>query len=118
MRGPQCDRDRVLPGLDWGHRARAGLGHDVLRSGRGAAAGAVTAAHQNCAAPDVPELAGHGLGAQQFTPLLLVYRSALALGTGTVEAMFGLYAAAGDGIALTAVTAMLSAFAGQSARAR
>jgi MFS family permease len=33
-----------------------------------------------------------GWGANQFTPMLLVYRRALGLSTGTVEAMFGFYA--------------------------
>lgn len=33
-----------------------------------------------------------GWGANQFVPLLLVYRPALHLGTGTLEAMFGFYA--------------------------
>src|SRR5205814_506908 len=37
-------------------------------------------------------LLGTGWGANQFPPLLLVYRSALDLGTGTLEAMFGFYA--------------------------
>lgn len=33
-----------------------------------------------------------GWGAQQFTPMLLVYHRALGVGTGTLEAMFGIYA--------------------------
>jgi MFS family permease len=33
-----------------------------------------------------------GWGANQFAPMLLVYRQTLGLGTGTVEAMFGFYA--------------------------
>ncbi len=33
-----------------------------------------------------------GWGANQFTPMLLIYRQSLDLGTGTLEAMFGLYA--------------------------
>ena len=37
-------------------------------------------------------LLGTGWGANQFPPLLLVYRPALDLGTGTLEAMFGVYA--------------------------
>jgi hypothetical protein len=37
-------------------------------------------------------LLGAGWGSNQFTPLLLVYRHSLELGTGTLEAMFGIYA--------------------------
>ena len=33
-----------------------------------------------------------GWGANQFTPMLLIYRQSLDLGTGTLEAMFGVYA--------------------------
>lgn len=36
--------------------------------------------------------ARHRLGSNQFTPLLLVYRHALGVGTGTLEAMFGFHA--------------------------
>jgi Major Facilitator Superfamily len=42
--------------------------------------------------PIAAVLLGTGWGANQFTPMLLVYRQTLALGTGTLEAMFGLYA--------------------------
>jgi hypothetical protein len=35
---------------------------------------------------------GRGGGSNQITPMLLVYRHTLALGTGTLEAMFGFYA--------------------------
>jgi predicted MFS family arabinose efflux permease len=37
-------------------------------------------------------LLGTGWGSSQFTPMLLVYRHALGVGTGTLEAMFGAYA--------------------------
>jgi hypothetical protein len=37
-------------------------------------------------------LLGAGWGSNQFTPMLLVYRHTLGLGTGTLEAMFGVYA--------------------------
>jgi Major Facilitator Superfamily len=37
-------------------------------------------------------LLGAGWGAQQFSPMLLVYHQVLGLGTGTLEAMFGVYA--------------------------
>jgi hypothetical protein len=37
-------------------------------------------------------LLGTGWGANQFTPMLLVYHHALGLSTGTLEAMFGVYA--------------------------
>jgi Major Facilitator Superfamily len=37
-------------------------------------------------------LAGAGWGSNQFTPMLLVYRHALGLGAGSLEAMFGVYA--------------------------
>jgi len=42
--------------------------------------------------PAAAVLLGVGWGAQQFTPMLLVYRQALGLTTGTLEAMFGVYA--------------------------
>jgi Major Facilitator Superfamily len=42
--------------------------------------------------PVAAVLLGTGWGANQFTPMLLVYRQTLALGTGTLEAMFGLHA--------------------------
>ena len=37
-------------------------------------------------------LFGAAWGSNQFTPMLLVYRQQLGLGTGTLEAMFGFYA--------------------------
>jgi predicted MFS family arabinose efflux permease len=37
-------------------------------------------------------LLGTGWGAQQFTPMLLLYSRTLGLGTGTLEALFGVYA--------------------------
>ena len=37
-------------------------------------------------------LVGAGWGSNQFTPMLLVYRHALGLGAGSLEAMFGVYA--------------------------
>jgi MFS family permease len=37
-------------------------------------------------------LVGAGWGSSQFTPMLLVYRHALGLGAGSLEAMFGVYA--------------------------
>jgi MFS family permease len=37
-------------------------------------------------------LLGTGWGSNQFTPMLLVYRHTLGLGTGTLEALFGFYA--------------------------
>ena len=37
-------------------------------------------------------LVGAGWGSNQFTPMLLVYRDVLGLGTGSLEAMFGIYA--------------------------
>src|ERR1051326_5730324 len=42
--------------------------------------------------PVAAVLFGTGWGAQQFTPMLLVYHRALGLGAGTLEAMFGVYA--------------------------
>ncbi len=42
--------------------------------------------------PVAAVLLGTGWGANQFVPLLLVYRPTLHLGTGTLEAMFGFYA--------------------------
>lgn len=42
--------------------------------------------------PGAAVLLGNGWGSNQFTPMLLVYRHTLGLGTGTLEAMFGLYA--------------------------
>jgi MFS family permease len=42
--------------------------------------------------PVAAALFGTGWGAQQFTPMLLVYSRALGLSTGTLTAMFGVYA--------------------------
>src|SRR5436190_14565092 len=42
--------------------------------------------------PVAAALMGAGWGSNQFTPMLLVYRQALGLGTATLEAMFGFYA--------------------------
>jgi MFS family permease len=42
--------------------------------------------------PAAVGLAGAAWGANQFTPLLLVYHRQLGLGTGTLEALFGAYA--------------------------
>jgi MFS family permease len=42
--------------------------------------------------PTAAVLLGTGWGAQQFTPMLLVYRHTLGLSTGTLEALFGVYA--------------------------
>ncbi len=42
--------------------------------------------------PAAAVLAGAGWGSNQFTPMLLVYHGRLGLGTGTLEAMFGVYA--------------------------
>lgn len=42
--------------------------------------------------PVAAALLGTGWGAQQFTPMLLVYSQTLGLRTGTLEAMFGVYA--------------------------
>ena len=37
-------------------------------------------------------LVGAGWGSNRFTPMLLVYRHALGLAPGSLEAMFGVYA--------------------------
>jgi predicted MFS family arabinose efflux permease len=42
--------------------------------------------------PPAAVLLGVGWGSNQFTPMLLVYRHTLGLSTGTLEAMFGIYA--------------------------
>ena len=42
--------------------------------------------------PVAAVLLGAGWGAQQFTPMLLVYSRTLGLTTGTLEALFGVYA--------------------------
>lgn len=42
--------------------------------------------------PVAAVLFGTGWGAQQFTPMLLVYHQTLGLSAGTLEAMFGVYA--------------------------
>jgi len=50
---------------------------------------------KNRLAPWIPAaavLAGVGWGSNQFTPMLLVYHQRLGLSTGTLEAMFGVYA--------------------------
>ena len=43
--------------------------------------------------PVAGDLAGAGWGANQFTPMLLVYHSRLGLSTAVLEALFGAYAA-------------------------
>ena len=42
--------------------------------------------------PIAAVLLGTGWGANQFSPLLLVYRGALDLSTGALEGLFGFYA--------------------------
>jgi len=42
--------------------------------------------------PAAAALLGTGWGANQITPMLLIYRQTLGLGTGAVEAVFGVYA--------------------------
>ena len=42
--------------------------------------------------PAAAVLFGTGWGANQFSPMLLVYRRTLGLGTGALEALFGVYA--------------------------
>jgi MFS family permease len=42
--------------------------------------------------PPAAVLMGVGWGSNQFTPMLLVYRHTLGLGTGMLEAIFGIYA--------------------------
>jgi MFS family permease len=42
--------------------------------------------------PPAAALLGVGWGSNQFTPMLLVYRHTLGLGTGVLEALFGIYA--------------------------
>jgi MFS family permease len=42
--------------------------------------------------PAAAALLGTGWGSQQFTPMLLVYHQTLGLTTGTLEALFGVYA--------------------------
>lgn len=58
-------------------------------------------AAQASTAPTLPRMAwvpvaavllGAGWGSNQITPMLLVYGETLGLGTGTLEAMFGVYA--------------------------
>jgi predicted MFS family arabinose efflux permease len=54
--------------------------------------GATGGSHRIMWLPVAAVLLGVGWGANQFTPLLLVYHQALGLSTGTLEAMFGIYA--------------------------
>ena len=58
-------------------------------SGQGAAAGR---GPWQCWMAVAAILVGAGWGSSQFTPMLLVYRHALGLGAGSLEAMFGVYA--------------------------
>jgi hypothetical protein len=60
-----------------------------LASGEGAAAGRGS---WRCWMAVAAILVGAGWGSNQFTPMLLVYRRALGLGAGSLEAMFGVYA--------------------------
>jgi MFS family permease len=48
--------------------------------------------HPRAWLPVAAALLGIGWGANQITPMLLVYRHALGLSTGTLEAVFGVYA--------------------------
>jgi MFS family permease len=48
--------------------------------------------HPSVWVPTAAALLGVGWGANQITPMLLVYRQALGLSTGTLEAVFGVYA--------------------------
>jgi len=49
-------------------------------------------AHRAAWLPVAAVLLGTGWGAQQFTPMLLVYSRTLGLTTGTLQALFGVYA--------------------------
>jgi len=55
-------------------------------------AGTARAAHRMGWLPVAAVLLGTGWGANQITPMLLVYRHVLGLSTGTLEAVFGVYA--------------------------
>jgi hypothetical protein len=48
--------------------------------------------HPGAWVPTAAALLGVGWGANQITPMLLVYRHALGMSTGTLEAVFGVYA--------------------------
>ena len=48
--------------------------------------------HRAAWLPVAAVLLGTGWGSQQFTPMLLVYHQTLGLTTGTLEALFGVYA--------------------------
>jgi hypothetical protein len=61
-------------------------------SGHGTANRPADPAHPRAWLPVAAVLLGTGWGAQQFTPMLLVYSRTLGLSTGTLEAMFGVYA--------------------------
>jgi predicted MFS family arabinose efflux permease len=58
----------------------------------GTATGVPARASRMAWLPVAAALLGTGWGAQQFTPMLLVYSRALGLSTGTLTAMFGVYA--------------------------
>jgi hypothetical protein len=69
-----------------GETGRAGVGHaGVGRAG-------ASRAGRRAWLPVAAVLFGTGWGAQQFTPMLLVYHQTLGLSTGVLEAMFGVYA--------------------------
>ena len=64
----------------------------AIRVGSASAQRSAAAGGRQCWMAVAAILVGAGWGSNQFTPMLLVYRHALGLGTGSLEAMFAVYA--------------------------
>ena len=64
----------------------------AIRVGSASAQRSAAAGGRQCWMAVAAILVGAGWGSNQFTPMLLVYRHALGLGAGSVEAMFAVYA--------------------------
>ena len=64
----------------------------AIRVGSASGQRSAAAGGRQCWMAVAAVLVGAGWGSNQFTPMLLVYRHALGLGAGSLEAMFGVYA--------------------------
>lgn len=64
----------------------------AIQVGSASGEGSAAAGGRHCWMAVASVLVGSGWGSNQFTPMLLVYRHALGLSAGSLEAMFGVYA--------------------------
>jgi hypothetical protein len=88
--GPSVQKQRMKTQLNYVRNERLS-GATPAVSASGEQAGATRGARQRWMAV-AAVLVGAGWGSNQFAPMLLVYRHALGLGAGSLEAMFGVYA--------------------------